>query len=82
MATTTTYNIIYTTESNPIPMIDDAYRTQGTDDKYFKVGNMQMVKQIVDDLLANQISPVDPSNPPLPLVSIIIQRQKSYVESN
>lgn len=82
MATTTKYNIIYTSESNPIPMTGDAFRTEGEDDKFYQVTDMQMVKSIVDDILANQITPNDPSNPPLPLVSIIIQRQKSYVESD
>jgi hypothetical protein len=81
MATITKYNIIYTAESNPIPLVDDAYTTKGTDDKFYQVTDMRMVKQIVEDILDNQITPADPSNPPLPLVSIIIQRQKSYVES-
>lgn len=79
MATTTKYSVIYKTESNPTPLVDDAYTTQGTEDKFYEVTDMNMVKQIVDDILANQITPTDPANPPLPLVSIIIQRQKSYV---
>lgn len=82
MATTTKYNIICKTESNPTPLVDDSYFTNGTEDKFYEVANMTMVKQIVDDILANQITPADPANPPLPLVSITIQRQKSYIESN
>lgn len=82
MATRTVYDVAIVCETNPAPTYPPESMQNGTIFKMNNVGSLTSVKQLIDDNLTNQITPIDPSNPPKPLLSIKVMRKQIYEEDN
>jgi hypothetical protein len=60
MATRTVYDIALVCETDPTATYPPASMQDGTIFKMNNVGSLTEIKQIIDDNLTNQITPIDP----------------------
>lgn len=82
MATRTVYDIALVLETEPTVVYPPMSLQDGTIHKMNNMGSLAEVKQIIDDYLTDQITPISPSNPPKPLLSIKVMRKQIFVEDN
>lgn len=82
MATRTVYDISLKTQEFPLVTNPPSSIATGDDVEFANITTLQELKQILDDFIADQISPLVPSSPPKPLLSIKVMRKQIFEADN
>lgn len=82
MATRTVYDISLKTEEFPLVTNPPSSIATGDNTEFANITTLQEVKQILDDFIADQITPLVPSSPPKPLLSIKVMRKQIFEADN